>query len=191
MAARPTSGAAASTTHDAWSSRRTRTTLHDGHDEQGVPVQYQKSLTPDRPFFMYFAPGATHAPHHVPKEWIAKYKGRFDQGWDVMRKRSSARRSSSVWCRLERSAPKPDAIRTGRLCRTRRSSSPADGDLRGLGESPRRNRPAGRCHQGPRQLDNTLVSTSSAQRHERRRQHDGLFNEMTSSTAWKRPCRTS
>jgi arylsulfatase len=48
-------------------------------------VRYQKSLTPDKPFFMYFAPGATHAPHHVPKEWIAKYKGRFDGGWDKMR----------------------------------------------------------------------------------------------------------
>ena len=41
-------------------------------------MQFQKSLTPDKPFFMYFAPGATHAPHHVPKEWIAKYKGKFD-----------------------------------------------------------------------------------------------------------------
>jgi arylsulfatase A-like enzyme len=45
-------------------------------------MQAEKSLTPDKPFFIYFAPGATHAPHHVPKEWIAKYKGKFDQGWD-------------------------------------------------------------------------------------------------------------
>ena len=44
-----------------------------------------KSLTPDKPFFIYFAPGATHAPHQVPKEWIAKYKGKFDQGWDKLR----------------------------------------------------------------------------------------------------------
>src|SRR4029453_14026559 len=48
-------------------------------------MQYQKSLTPGKPFFMYFAPGATHAPHHVPKSWIAKYKGKFDQGWDKLR----------------------------------------------------------------------------------------------------------
>ena len=40
---------------------------------------------------MYFAPGATHAPHHVPKEWIAKYKGKFDQGWDKMREETLAR----------------------------------------------------------------------------------------------------
>jgi arylsulfatase A-like enzyme len=54
-------------------------------------VQYQKSLTPDKPFFLYFAPGATHAPHHVPKEWIAKYKGKFDQGWDKLREQTLAR----------------------------------------------------------------------------------------------------
>jgi arylsulfatase len=41
-------------------------------------VRQQKALVPDKPFFMYFAPGATHAPHHVPKEWADKYKGRFD-----------------------------------------------------------------------------------------------------------------
>ena len=45
-------------------------------------VRQQKALLPDKPFFMYFAPGATHAPHHVPKEWIDKYKGKFAHGWD-------------------------------------------------------------------------------------------------------------
>jgi arylsulfatase A-like enzyme len=48
-------------------------------------ARQQKSLMPDKPFFMYFAPGATHAPHHVPTEWSDKYKGRFDQGWDALR----------------------------------------------------------------------------------------------------------
>jgi arylsulfatase len=51
----------------------------------------QKALMPDKPFFMYFAPGATHAPHHVPKEWSDKYKGRFDQGWDALREEIFAR----------------------------------------------------------------------------------------------------
>ena len=46
---------------------------------------------PDKPFFIYFAPGATHAPHHVPKEWADKYKGKFDEGWDVLRERTFAR----------------------------------------------------------------------------------------------------
>ena len=48
-------------------------------------VRQQKSLMPDKPFFMYWAPGATHAPHHVPAEWSDKYKGRFDAGWDALR----------------------------------------------------------------------------------------------------------
>jgi arylsulfatase len=51
----------------------------------------QHSLTPDKPFYMYFATGATHAPHHAPKEWIAKYKGRFASGWDNLREETYAR----------------------------------------------------------------------------------------------------
>src|SRR6202012_1275079 len=51
----------------------------------------QKGLAPDKPFFVYFAPGATHAPHHVPKEWADKYKGKFDQGWDKLREETIAR----------------------------------------------------------------------------------------------------
>ena len=45
----------------------------------------------DKPFFAYFAPGACHAPHHVPKEWADKYKGQFDQGWDKLRAEILAR----------------------------------------------------------------------------------------------------
>jgi arylsulfatase A-like enzyme len=75
-------------------------------------VHYQKSLTPDRPFFMYFAPGATHAPHHVPKEWIAKYKGKFDQGWDAMREQILARQIKlGVVPPGTKLAPKPEAIK--------------------------------------------------------------------------------
>ena len=48
-------------------------------------IRQQKALMPDKPFFVYFAPGATHAPHHVPKEWADKYKGKFDDGWDAQR----------------------------------------------------------------------------------------------------------
>jgi arylsulfatase len=54
-------------------------------------IRQQKALMPDKPFFVYFAPGATHAPHHVPPEWSAKYRGRFDQGWDVLREEILAR----------------------------------------------------------------------------------------------------
>ncbi|MBO9202054.1 MULTISPECIES: arylsulfatase [Niastella] len=48
-------------------------------------IGQQKALIPDKPFFIYFAPGAAHAPHHVPKEWADKYKGKFDDGWDKLR----------------------------------------------------------------------------------------------------------
>jgi arylsulfatase A-like enzyme len=75
-------------------------------------VQYQKSLTPDKPFFIYFAPGATHAPHHVPKSWIAKYKGKFDQGWDALREETLARQKRlGVVPAQTKLAPKPSAIK--------------------------------------------------------------------------------
>ena len=48
-------------------------------------MKAQQSLTPDKPFFIYYATGAVHAPHHVPKEWADKYKGQFDKGWDQIR----------------------------------------------------------------------------------------------------------
>lgn len=54
-------------------------------------VRQQKALMPDKPFFMYFAPGATHAPHHVPLDWSDKYRGRFDGGWDALREEIFAR----------------------------------------------------------------------------------------------------
>jgi arylsulfatase A-like enzyme len=54
-------------------------------------IRQQKALMPDKPFFVYFAPGATHAPHHVPKEWADRYQGAFDDGWDVQRERTFQR----------------------------------------------------------------------------------------------------
>jgi arylsulfatase A-like enzyme len=75
-------------------------------------MQFQKALTPDKPFFMYFAPGATHAPHHVPKEWIAKYKGKFDQGWDKLREETLARQIKlGVVPAGTKLAPKPKDIK--------------------------------------------------------------------------------
>jgi arylsulfatase len=75
-------------------------------------MRFEKSLTPDKPFFIYFAPGATHAPHQVPKEWIAKYKGKFDQGWDKLREETLARQKQlGVVPADTRLAPKPEAIK--------------------------------------------------------------------------------
>jgi arylsulfatase A-like enzyme len=69
------------------------------------------ALTPARPFFVYFAPGATHAPHHVPREWIEKFKGQFDQGWDKLREDTLARQKSlGVVPPDTRLAGKPPAI---------------------------------------------------------------------------------
>lgn len=71
-----------------------------------------KSFTPDKPFFLYFAPGATHAPHHVSKEWIAKYKGKFDKGWDVLREETLVRQKRlGVVPANTALAPKPAAIK--------------------------------------------------------------------------------
>jgi len=57
-------------------------------------IERQKKLAPDRPFFMYFSPGATHEPHQVDREWIDKYKGAFDDGWDVCREQIFARQQA-------------------------------------------------------------------------------------------------
>ncbi len=54
-------------------------------------MKFQKALTPNKPFYIYYAPGATHAPHHVPAEWRDKYKGKFDQGWDKVREETLER----------------------------------------------------------------------------------------------------
>jgi arylsulfatase len=71
-----------------------------------------KSLTPDKPFFIYFAPGATHAPHQVPKEWIARYRGKFDLGWDKLREETLARQIKlGVVPAGTKLAPKPEAIK--------------------------------------------------------------------------------
>jgi len=55
---------------------------------------YQKTLAPGKPYFVYFAPGATHAPHQVGREWWAPYRGKFDQGWDKLREQIFARQKS-------------------------------------------------------------------------------------------------
>ena len=65
--------------------------MEDMTDKAIKWIGQEKALMPDKPFFVYFAPGATHAPHHVPKEWADKYKGKFDQGWDKLREETFAR----------------------------------------------------------------------------------------------------
>lgn len=75
-------------------------------------IRYQKALTPDKPFFVYFSTPATHAPLHVAKKWIDKYKGKFDMGWDRLRKQTLARQKElGVVPPGAKLAPKPEAIK--------------------------------------------------------------------------------
>lgn len=85
--------------------------LTDMTDQSVAWIRYQKALTPDKPFFVYFAPGATHAPHHVPADWIARWRGKFDRGWDAMREQILARQIElGVVPKGTKLAPKPEAI---------------------------------------------------------------------------------
>ncbi|HEV7387027.1 MAG TPA: arylsulfatase [Gemmatimonadaceae bacterium] len=85
--------------------------MEDLADKAIAWMREQKAIAPDKPFFVYFAPGATHAPHHVPKDWIAKYKGRFDKGWDVIREETFDRQKKlgviPADCEL---TPRPEEI---------------------------------------------------------------------------------
>jgi arylsulfatase A-like enzyme len=74
-----------------------RATAEDGYHiteeqvDQAISwITSQQTMTPDKPFFAYMSYGATHAPHHVPPEWIEKYRGRFDEGWDAVRAQTLA-----------------------------------------------------------------------------------------------------
>jgi arylsulfatase len=85
--------------------------MNDMTNQAVAWIKYQKALTPDKPYFMYFAPGATHAPHHVPESYIKKWKGKFDGGWDVMREQILARQIEiGIVPKGTKLAPKPEAI---------------------------------------------------------------------------------
>lgn len=74
-------------------------------------VKAQQSMTPDKPFFVYYATGAVHAPHHVPREWADKYKGQFDGGWDAARAATVERQKAlGVIPANTELAPKPEEI---------------------------------------------------------------------------------
>ena len=75
-------------------------------------MKAQQSMTPDKPFFIYFATGAVHAPHHVSKEWSDKYKGQFDKGWDKIREETTAKmKSMGIIPGNTNLAPKPEDIK--------------------------------------------------------------------------------
>ena len=81
-------------------------------------IKAQKAIYPDKPFFIYWAPGAAHAPHHVPAEWIEKYTGKFDDGWDALRERPSRARRNSASSPPTPSSPHARSrFRRGTTCR--------------------------------------------------------------------------
>ena len=85
--------------------------LDDMTDKTVEWMKYQNALQPDKPFFVYYAPGATHAPHHVPKKWIEKHKGKFDHGWDKMREEILARQiAAGISPKGTKLTEKPSAI---------------------------------------------------------------------------------
>ena len=97
-------------------------------------IKDAKVIAPDKPFFLYYAPGAAHAPHHAPKEWIDKFKGRFDMGYEAMREQTLARqkqtghrpgRHRAAADQPDRHAGDPHGAR--RASRSRRWTSPGRG----------------------------------------------------------------
>ena len=140
--------------------------MTDMTDKAIAWVKFQKALTPDRPFFMYFAPGATHAPHHVPKEWIAKYKGKFDQGWDALREETLARQIKlgvvPAGTKLAPEARGHQGLGHA-LGRREEALHPPDGDLRRLRRVHRhRDRPAHRRRRQDRASSTTRWSSTSS-----------------------------
>jgi arylsulfatase len=84
----------------------------DMTDKALAYINTQQSLTPDKPFYVYFATGATHAPHHAPKEFVEKYKGKFSQGWDKVREETLERQKKlGVVPQNTELAPKPADIK--------------------------------------------------------------------------------
>lgn len=74
-------------------------------------LQTHKALAPDKPFFMYWASGASHGPHQVPKEWADKYKGKFDDGWDNYRERVFRRAKDMGWIPEDAAlTPRPETL---------------------------------------------------------------------------------
>ena len=75
-------------------------------------MKFQQVMTPEKPFFIYYAPGATHAPHHAPKEWIEKYDGKFDSGWLKYREETFARQKAmGIIPENTKLAPMPNDIK--------------------------------------------------------------------------------
>ena len=98
--------------------RRATTSSEDLADDAIDWLRKHKAFQADKPFFMYWATGAVHGPHHVAKEWADKYEGKFDDGWDAYRERVFERAKEKGWIPPEtRTHPAPRRWRRGTVFR--------------------------------------------------------------------------
>ena len=130
-------------------------TLNENLADKAIEyIHQEKSVTPDRPFFIYYAPGATHAPHHVPQSWIAKFKGQFDQGWDKYREETYQRQlKMGIIPPDTKLTPRPKEIPAWDSLSPdeKRIASAPDGGIRRVHRADRlRGRPRNRFHPRPR-----------------------------------------
>ena len=102
-------------------------------------IKDAKAIAPDKPFFLYYAPGACHAPHHAPKEWIDKFRGRFDMGYEAMREQTLARQKKMGLVPPDTRTAADQPHRHARdTHRSRRQTVPADGRHQAVGFALRR-----------------------------------------------------
>ena len=147
-------------------------------------MRQQKALMPDKPFFAYFAPGATHAPHHVPEEWSAKYKGKFDQGWDALREETFARQKElgviPPEARADRAARRDPGV--GRHARRPQAGARApDGGLRRASSSTPTTTSAGSSTRSRTSASSTTRSSTTSSATTARAAEGtlhGTFNEL-------------
>ncbi len=159
---------------------------HFGEDITDKAIEFimdAKAVAPDKPFFLYYAPGAAHAPHHAPKDWIDKYKGQFDMGYEAMREATLARQKAMGLVPADTELPPINPLagdhRAGRTRLPGRRPDPAVGltvrggaasvrtDGRGVRRVPVARRPPGRP---PARLSRDIGPAREHDRHRRLRQ---------------------
>ena len=124
-------------------------------------MKRHRAFSPDKPFFMYWAPGAAHGPHHIFKEWADKYKGRFDDGWDALRERIFKRQKELGWIPADaKLTPRAESMAGWDSIPAARAAlpAPADGSLRGLHRA---------CRRSGRQADRRSRRDRRARQHHR------------------------
>ena len=135
---------------------------HLSEDLADRAIQYVgdlRAVEPDKPFFLYFATGACHSPHHAPPEWIERYQGRFDRGWDAWRDATFARQQElGLLPESTQLSPRPHWVPAWDDARARGpgGGGAVHGVLRRLPLPRRRaDRPAARVHRGDRRVGRT------------------------------------